>query len=188
MNSVWYCPDTGSHANRRMNHRMFCGMYWLALVRIEASTDVVQGSHAKEFGRMAIAKDASNFEGFHKRLAPPQLANTLRSSSDYVTIEQHDADLVHLRLAAAVASGRSTGEPLELDNAVLDVLNGAQGYPVNPTRADESSDGRYMLASVDGQALGADGAALQAAVTERARVDEVMASALQLMLWDEGVG
>ena len=144
---------------------------------------------------MEISKEhASNFEGFHKRVAPPQLPNTLRSSSDYVTIEQHDADLVHLRLAAAAASSRSTGEPLELDNGVLDALDDVQGDVMHPIRGDESSNGRHMLASVDDEALGADGAALaaevelQAAAVKRARVDVVMADALQLMLWDGGMG
>ena len=145
---------------------------------------------------MEIAKEhASNFEGFHKRSMPGQLPSTLRGPSDYATLDQHDADLVHLRLAAAAAYSRSTGDTQELEGALLDALDAGQGqiHSQSQIRADDSSDGLPTLVEglVQGHASAADAvavAALQAATAERARVDEVMAGALELLLWDGGLG
>lgn len=139
---------------------------------------------------MSIAKEhASNFEGFHKRAMPPHLQQTFRSSSDYINVEQFEADLLHLRLAAAAAAtataSHSTGA-LDFDNSLLNALD-EHGQGLNQLEVGGSSGGMHSLASVEMKAAHAM-SELQVASTDRALVDEVMTNALELLLWDGGLG
>lgn len=152
----------------------------------------VQGSHVQEFGRMEIAQEhASNFEGYHKRAVPPQPHATLRSPSDYTNLEQHEADLLHLRLAASGASST-----LPVKNALLSAMD-EQGQGLNQVGAAERSSAR-MNSFASGEKQRDEGDVelvallhaqweLQSAIAERAEVDEIMNVALELMLWDATV-
>jgi hypothetical protein len=155
----------------------------------------VQGSHAQEFGSMSIATEhASNFEGFRLPPIPAQVHETVTRPADYINVEQHEADLHHLRLAAAALTEGSTHR-LDADQSLMPALD-EQGQGIAQTGADKNSGGTQRHASAGYQAAPGDAvvaallamAELQTAVAERSRVDEVMSTALELLLWDGGVG
>jgi hypothetical protein len=143
---------------------------------------------------MLIAQEhASNFEGFHKRREPPPLHDTSRSASEYISIEQHEADLHHLRLAAAVGARRSAVTENAEHGLMVSLLE--QGTGLSQVIADGNAGGMQRLGSVDIKSADDDALAaalraqteLQAVIAERERVDVVMAAALKLVLWDAGV-
>jgi hypothetical protein len=155
----------------------------------------MQGSHAQEFGSMSIASEhASNFEGLHKLPLPAQVQEKFERSSDYSNVEQHEADLHHLRLAAAAVEGPRI-DALNGGHSVTAALS-EQGQGITQIRGDESSDGLQKDASVHRHVAAGDAVVaalkakeeLRAAVAERSRVDEDMSKALEWLLWDEGVG
>lgn len=134
---------------------------------------MLQGSHVQEFGSLSIADEkASNFEGFHKVVLERMAEAGAGTSSGYVTLEQHDADLQYLRLEA---SKHRTGA-MPVMNPKTDVLREWQ------RTGGQAED---TLTASSGEQAGSDAARqLAAALAERARVDRAMQQALQLVLWD----
>lgn len=115
-------------------------MYCALAVALKDLWRAVQGSHAKEFGRMSIAQEhASNFEGFHKRTTRHP-KDTSRGPSDYTNIAQRDADLHHLRLTAAATNGAhvtTTGDADSVLNSALE-NQGLRGVESDSATVDTS--------------------------------------------------